>query len=552
MAEGGSGVSLDIKQDTSQLLKMYRETTKTLGQISFFKEKINRGEKFSSREIKEAHKWIQKQITLEQKSLDLIQKTEKTLKSIAALRQKLSKTEHPGSFQYKELLEAKKAENTLRGTQNVLRGATRQAHDAASGWKLGDTEQPEQMSGLRMAAFRGVNSLTSAILAVTVASAYENAKKGWKSNRTLANFSLIGAPGELGGLDTTRKTPRNPRGTPYGMYTYEGPDGQKATLDKEMRDNMWVQGVDRSFDPSERLRAFYGLRETGGTTSFGEAANALAMTRMGYSMEQIKAFKSTGVRGGTNPTAIDLTRVFADAFEMGMTGLRSGEYMDTIRELNEAAQKTAGNTDPEEFRKTIKEINSTGSAALQGARGGAFAQRLQESLINPGGGVAGRLFMLRAAGFKGNLYDAMMTLSGGLTKPMLDSIKDKLPKNHLGVLQLSTMMGDTWGYQSQAHELLLGTFARDVTRDGKVIYKKGDKIPKNFNPSGMTPRARAAGMADTSGGRAASQISGDIGTFHSYMQQVGRAAQILANTCLQAPNSMFGLPSSDERAQEGL
>ncbi|VVB53205.1 Uncharacterised protein [uncultured archaeon] len=550
MAEGGSGVSLDIKQDTSQLLKMYRETTKTLGQISFFKEKINRGEKFSSREIKEAHKWIQKQITLEQKSLDLLEKTERTLKSITAQRQKLAK-ERPiaGTPEYQTLSKTREAENKLRGTQNVLRGATRQAHDAASGWKLGDTE-PEQPSGLRMAALRGVNALTTAIITTTISSAYENAKKGWKSNRTLANLSLLGTPGEWGGIDTTQRTPQYPKGTPYGLYTYKL---QRDELDKEMKKNLWVQGIDKSFDPSERLRALYSLRETGGTTTFDEAANALAMTRMGYSMEQIKGYKSTGVRGGTNPTAIDLTRVFADAFEMGMTGLRAGEYMDTIRELNEAAQRTAGNTDPESFRKTIKEINSTGSAALQGVRGGTFAQNLQEAITNPGGGIAGKLFMLRAAGFKGNLYDAMMTQAQGLTPEMLSSISKNLPKNRQGVMALASMMpGGVEKNLVQAHEYMLGTFANDVTRDGRVIYKRGEKIPKNFNQVGMTPRARAVGMADTSGGRAASQISGDIGTFHAYMQQVGRAAQILSNTCLQAPNSLFGLPSSDERAAEGL
>lgn len=530
MAESGTGVSLDVRQDTSQLLKVYRETTKTLGQISFFKEKVNRGEKLTNKEIKDAHKWLQKQVSLEEKSLAILEKTERTLKAITAQRQKLSKAQlQPGSADFQRLAKTRETENRLRGTQNLLRGETRMTREGAAGLR-GQLPAGEQEPGLLQKA-AGMFDPETAAIAALIAFTGKQAKKGWSYQKGLRDYSLMGRAGELGGIDKY--------GNPYGRHTTV----LQAEADAwEERNNRWTGQLDSDFDRARRFQMRASLRESGAPVSESEAANALAMTKMGFSEEQITAWRRGAVRGaqdiGTGNREMkynDLRQVFADAVQLGFSGLRTGEYMDTIRELNESSQKTASNTDPDEFRQTMKEINMVGSAGFMGARGGQVAQILQGALLNPGGGIAGKLLMLRAGGFKGNYWQTRAQLEQGLTPKNLAGLKAQFgpmaavdPWGAAGAMSMTTGLSVTKSY-----ELLTGRYART----GKRILPKG-AMGKYMRQSGISPESTVSKVGDTQGGLAASTGAAIYSEAASGVQEFTSAVTNAAQSLITLNNKL--------------
>lgn len=95
-----------------------------------------------------------------------------------------------------------------------------------------------------------------------------------------------------------------------------------------------------------------------------------------------------------------LQKIITLGFSAGIDRARLPEFIQGASGVIKAqAARQGGNIDSVGFASVLQAMGAGGASGLQGARGAAVFQRLNESIVKPGGGEAGQAMMLQAFGF---------------------------------------------------------------------------------------------------------------------------------------------------------
>lgn len=443
--------ALNLDVDDKKLKQTFADIQRAQKNIDFFNQKIAKNDPFSRKNLRESTESLTRWNRIEKeknaqlrenvKNLELLARKEKDYQRILQMGNRVG----AGYATMQNTLEdIKHKRAVLQGWQNNLTGNLRAGRVSADQLRKGLAGGVEgETSGIWGAVASKLGNLG---LALAIAGAKQSVTGAFAVEKSMRDYSMI-APGELGGR---RKEPVYHWGqgkTPGYWDWYYGDRSrfdQKADMEEQAREQKRLNFL--GFMPTDTAEAAYRLRMTGGTQGgYGgwhrEAARALTLSKLGMPLETSIGLKATAVAGGANVGKDYLADVFAKAVSVGLTGGRVGQFAESIDNLQKSAQLTADNTDPEKFKEVMYMFNRTGAPSLMAERGGRAAIGLQNALLNPGGGVAGQLISLKAAGFgKGNDYiGALETLSGGLTPEVL---KNLLPMfrgaGRVGALGLST------------------------------------------------------------------------------------------------------------------
>jgi hypothetical protein len=213
----------------------------------------------------------------------------------------------------------------------------------------------------------------------------------------------------------------------------------------------------RSGNGQDVLNSLYALYATGvNGVSEEQLINTRALGQVGVSENQMGDLFRTSVRGGNADgiSSDSQKAMFAEAVTVGMQGVRSGEFYDSITRIASATERTANKVDMNQVSSLMTSMAATGNQALMGDRGGNIAEQLTGSMLNPGGGVAGKLLMLRAAGFGKmtskfgkphimNKFEAQMVLEQGVTPEFLSNMTGMLggSNKEMSAMAFSAMTG---------------------------------------------------------------------------------------------------------------
>jgi len=95
-----------------------------------------------------------------------------------------------------------------------------------------------------------------------------------------------------------------------------------------------------------------------------------------------------------------LQKIITLGFSAGIDKARLPEFIQGASGVIKAqAARQGGNIDSVGFASVLQAMGAGGASGLQGARGASVFQRLNESIVKPGGGEAGQAMMLQAFGF---------------------------------------------------------------------------------------------------------------------------------------------------------
>jgi hypothetical protein len=186
------------------------------------------------------------------------------------------------------------------------------------------------------------------------------------------------------------------------------------------------------------LEEMQSQQNTGLTADHRSIIDALAMSRIGVSTDQshaLMAMQSAGMPAvATDPTKnggktassfVNFKRIMAEAVTVGMTGVKSGDFIDSVNRMADVTLKTAGSVDVGRIADTMAAAARLNRSSLQGEQGAANMATLQTSLLNPGGGIAGKMLSLQAGGFGTSTWDvlkAQRNLEGGLTQQSVGTV----------------------------------------------------------------------------------------------------------------------------------
>ena len=136
----------------------------------------------------------------------------------------------------------------------------------------------------------------------------------------------------------------------------------------------------------------------------------------------------TGFGGGAGVQGRkELEKVISLGFESGIDKARIPEFVKGVEKVVQLqAGRQGGTVGAGGYAEVLQAMGATGAAGLQGDRGAAVFQRLNEAIVKPGGGEAGQALMLQAFGFGkpgggSTYYDALKRQERGADK---DNVAD--------------------------------------------------------------------------------------------------------------------------------
>lgn len=205
------------------------------------------------------------------------------------------------------------------------------------------------------------------------------------------------------------------------------------------RNSLTSEAAAMGFGSKQKLlEEFQAQQNTGMTADHASILDTLAMSRMGVSTDQshaLMAMQSAGMPAvATDPTKnggktassfVNFKRIMAEAVTVGMTGVKSGDFIDSVNRMADVTLKTAGSVDVGRIADTMAAAARLNRSSLQGEQGAANMATLQTSLLNPGGGIAGKMLALQAGGFGTSTWDvlkAQRNLEGGLTQQSVGTV----------------------------------------------------------------------------------------------------------------------------------
>jgi hypothetical protein len=503
--------SFNLTDQVQGMQKELQEGTKSVladrKKLLFLNEKLEQKDPFSAKSLRAAkialdqwNKSSEKRTALTARQLELQTK----LGNMLEREKNLVKRAGPNSPTYfrNNINNLQAAYNSIKGYSGV-KGSIAEGDRAAANVQGAIDNQPGRASSL-MGVAGGF------IKGVVMDAVYDTVKagigQGWSSAGASRSMALMSRPGEFGGHYLNKKTGKI---EPYGTATL----GTSTQMDA-MRNLSgpggygWMgalgyTGADLASKQNE-LYSISGLHDTGNNFSgITAGAKALMAQSMGAPSNSIAGLASMmgqgmsykqGAKNGGFST--ELEEIMKKGVQLGIGGSK-GQFIDSIINLTAAAQQTALNTDPLRSGSVIAKINAIGNsgngvAGLQNAAGGSIAARIQNSLLNPGGGTAGQLWMMRATGFgskgKANLFDYHVALEQGLNEGLLDNMIKyaggrKASKG--SIASFATATGIPWGL-AQAIITRKATYTDPVT--GNVLNEAGmkGKLRESVASQGMS------------------------------------------------------------------
>lgn len=303
--------------------------------------------------------------------------------------------------------------------------------------------------------------------------------------------------------------------------------------------NANVNSLGFSDSRAKILEAATSQMNAGATPTDKSVEDALAMSRMGVSLEQSgslykstiagmpatsSAFSPQNLRAGNKNAGQDLVnfrRVMSEAVTTGMSGVRSGEFVEGINKMVELTEKTAGSVNVNSIADIYAAANRMSTPALQGARGAENLATIQNSLLNPGGGVAGQMAALQAGGFgtsTNSVWQARKNLSKGLGAGNLGRLMG-IYSGH-GAMGEAAFAEQTGLSPGIASEILNSSY---TPPDSKRAYTMADMMPWDPKVKGAKEHNR---LADSLMGRMDSDNKSEATRFRELIKQAGPAAQV--------------------------
>jgi len=451
-----------------ELRQTFADIQKAQKSIEFYNAKIAKNDPFSPKTIRASYNELTKWNKIEREKVKLLTENDKAIERLVKHEKEYSRVSVEGIRIQKEKMSRTGYRSLLRSELQKGRASADELSEGLQDVRKKSNSQPmfdlsrvvrmwaaasAAFTGANMAA--GVNRMQSEKLYALanpgeLGSTFSAYGKTWKSGRY--------APGVTEQQDNmlTRRhaTPlgQNPLSTINAIMGRTGAD-------------TWETARQLSLSGGSNKRGSWEWMDTG--TVAGALSGVGAM-----SMGQMQGLKSAAVRGGGDVSGDYLADTMAKAVALGLTGGRPGEFADSIKSLMEAAQATAGNTDPEKFKETMWLINNTGKSYTQGARGEQIGLGMQASLLNPGGGIAGRMMSLRAVGFGAvpgmSYFDAWKAQHGGLTPEIEQNVLKYFRQG--GNKEASIMALTNWSNgkinPDQAEALLFSTMGGKYVKGG--------------------------------------------------------------------------------------
>jgi hypothetical protein len=486
------GINPDIAKDVTSLKKAYDLILKSQKSIVFFNEKIQRGDPFSPKSLRDSKRALDTWNSSQDKANKILEKNRlirsKISDELKRQEKLLARQGGPQGFQQDLFTELRKADKTRAGYEslqnvidstNAIKGNLARAKMASRGPKVfGIPYNNNTLSGAVVGAEIGLAEQ------VTLG----GLKNAFQSALMTRDMALMTRPGEMSRTAGQESKALLARSFAAANYNALGAAGINPGIDIMRR--------------QAELYSTSGLAGMTGEGGFNTAANALLMEKMGMGSQNMSTLAETVGKGVTfkNTVGISLDEkarnIFADAVNLGIGGSRKGEFMATVNNLTAAAQQTAKNTDVDQFAKVMTTINAIGgntnTAGLQGTNAGQIAMNMQNALLNPGGGIAGQIMMMRSTGFKGNITEWRKTLEKGLTDSMLDNIR----KNFGGAKATDSQIWNfmkTFNQQSftQSEALIKGDKNTKMDVNGRTVNLQ-DYMKSQIAQS---PEAQAAATA---------------------------------------------------------
>jgi hypothetical protein len=216
-------------------------------------------------------------------------------------------------------------------------------------------------------------------------------------------------------------------------------------------------------DAGEVGSMFSAIRQGG--TQFegqGDIMNAQGKT-------ETKQFKGQGRR--------EFERIMAAGMASGIEKARLPEFFHGVTTLMQKQQEiSAGQVGGGDFARIAALLGRSGQAGFQGQRGMNIMGKLQQGILQPGGGDAGRAFMQQAMGFGRpgggtGFYEAEKEREKGLTSDNFTKVMDELQRQYGTGQDAALKMRELFGVSlTQAEELI------KISQTGNQDLQSVDKI----------------------------------------------------------------------------
>jgi len=276
-------------------------------------------------------------------------------------------------------------------------------------------------------------------------------------------------------------------------------------------------GTELGFNPNEvqgLLSSFFGARG-GEMDKDGERQARTALTAQrayGVDMGASGSFQRGAMAGGGGTGDQQLSSVLQGAVAAGLRGSQVPEFLGTLVDLQQRAEKQGLKIDAQEFVKTTMMMNWGGMKGLQGQRMAGELTQSAQSLSQRGVQSAEDVMMLRAAGYDPaggmtSLEDSMLALENP-SQEVLQKIMGKLVEGSGGAgtpgakLHLSHAlgrMGVKAGLQQSGEMLEAYKSGGNVDVFTQLMEQKaggGDKAMRDKAKAGVSQHApTAAGAA---------------------------------------------------------
>ena len=200
-----------------------------------------------------------------------------------------------------------------------------------------------------------------------------------------------------------------------------------------------------------------------------------------------------------NAGSKQLQKIITLGFSAGISKARLPEFIQGATGVIKAqAARQGGNIDSVGYASVLQAMGASGASGLQGARGASVFQRLNESIVKPGGGEAGQAMMLQAFGFGkpgggSSYYEAIQRQEEGATPENVKAMFAEFGKQKGGgEAQILALKGVTGLNTTVLEEL------RDVaaTMEGPA---RDEKLQSILDKAQETPESRAADGIDELG-----------------------------------------------------
>lgn len=189
------------------------------------------------------------------------------------------------------------------------------------------------------------------------------------------------------------------------------------------------RGLGRGFGPGETMaQARQVAQATGNAGAVTTAQDLSRITGMdvggaaGFMGQLTKGGSGFGGKAGRAGQK-ELQKSIALGFESGLDRARMPEFIQGVGQLVQMqGGRQGGDVRAGGFAQMLAAMGQTGKSGMQGERGANVLQRLNESMVKPGGGEAGQALMLQSYGFGrpgGNTsyYDALQRQEQGAQNP---------------------------------------------------------------------------------------------------------------------------------------